>query len=351
MVTQKTHELKFDESKCQACETRDCLTRCQYMNLDAQEAGTEMEKIIRGEDSRVLHDCRTCYACEEYCPMGNHPFYLIVKRQEELNIPPLPEPIIKQGVQMGIPFRGDPEIREINGPVLNMGVFSPLTRLAEGKLFETHTPISTDSRKMHHFFCQLMYLHFARTSVINERLPAVIDTIAAYKPTEVVHFHDECYGTYTHYAPAFGIEVPFQSIHLFEHLYNRLLDLKDQIRPLKYKVAYQRPCSSRLSPDAHPFVDRIFDLIGVHHVEREHKDENALCCGSTILSQRKEGSRRFSLEIQKKNISDMKDAGAELCIFNCPACMQTMGKQVAESGIMPIWMSDLCRMAIGEKPA
>lgn len=344
-------KLNFDENKCLACETRDCLVKCQYLDMDAAEAGEEMEKLIAGKDCRVLHECRTCYACEEYCPMGNHPFYLIVQRQEELNIPPLPEPLIKQGVQMGIPFRGDPEIEPVNGPILNMGVFSPLTRLCQGKLFEGLTPISTDSRKMHHFFCQLMYLHFARTSIINERLPAVIDTIAAYRPTEVVHFHDECYGTYTSYAPAFGIEVPFTSIHLFEHLYNRLLELKDQIRPLNYKLAYQRPCSSRLSPQAHDYVGKIFDLIGVEPVEREYVDENALCCGSTILSQRQKGSRRFCLDLQKKNIGDMKQAGAELCIFNCPACMQTIGKQVAENGIMPIWMSDLCRMAIGEKPS
>ncbi|MCF8036690.1 MAG: (Fe-S)-binding protein [Desulfobacteraceae bacterium] len=344
-------ELKFDESKCHACETRDCLTKCQYMDLDAEAAGIEMEKLISGQDSRVLHECRTCYACEEYCPAGNHPFYLIVKRQEELGIAPLPDPIIRQGIQVGVPFRGDPEITEINGPVLNMGVFSPLTRLIQGKLFEGLTRISTDSRKMHHFFCQLMYLHFARTSVINQRLPGVIETISAYKPTEVVHFHDECYGTYTSYAPAFGIEVPFRSIHLFEHLYNRLNELSDEIRPVNYKVAYQRPCSSRLSPDAHAYVDMIFDLIGAEHVSRRYVDENALCCGSTIVSQKQEGSRRFCLELQEKNIEDMKQAGAELCIFNCPACMQTMGKQVAENGIMPIWMSDLCRMAIGETPA
>ncbi len=344
-------KLNFDENKCLACDTRDCLTKCQYMDLDVSEAGAEIEKLINGEDSRVLYECRTCYACEEYCPMDNHPFYLIVKRQEELDIPPLPEPIIKQGVQLGIPFRGDPKIEEINGPVLNMGVFSPLyPSLIQGsKLFEGLTPISTDGRKMHHFFCQLMYLHFARTSVINERLPAVIDTINSFKPTKVVHFHDECYGTYTHYAPAFGIDVPFTSVHLFEYLYHRLLELKDQIQPLNYKVCYQRPCSSRLSSDKHKYVDKIFKLVGCEHVKREYMDENALCCGSTILSQRREGSRRFSLELQNRNISDMKQAGAELCIFNCPACMQTMGKQVAESGIMPIWMSDLCRMAIGEK--
>ncbi|MFO7931381.1 MAG: (Fe-S)-binding protein [Desulfosalsimonas sp.] len=344
-------QLDFDQNICLACETRDCLTKCQYMDLDEKQAGEEIQKIINGEESRVLHDCRTCYACEEYCPAGNHPFYLIVSRQEELGIDPLPAPIVKQGVQVGIPFRGEPEIEEINGPVLNMGVFSPLSSLARGRLFEGLTIISTDSRKMHHFFCQLMYLHFARISVINHRLPGVIETIDSYKPTEVVHFHDECYGTYTSYAPAFGIEVPFRSIHLFEHLYNRLSELKSEIQPLNYRVAYQRPCSSRLSPDAHGFVDKIFEMVGVDHVLRKYEDENALCCGSTIISQKKDGSRRSCLDQQKKNIEDMKQAGAQLCIFNCPACMQTMGKQVAEHGIMPIWMSDLCRMAIRELPA
>lgn len=344
-------ELRFDEKKCLKCDTRDCLTKCQYIDMSEDEAAVEMGKLIRGENSRVLEECRTCYACEEYCRRGNHPFYLIVQRQEQLGRPPLPDPIIKQGVQMGIPFRGEPEMAEINGPVLNMGVFSPLSNLAQGKLFEGLTLISTDKRKMHHYFCNLMYLHFARISVINERLPGIIDTIAAHKPTEVVHFHDECYGTYTSYADAFGIPVPFKSVHLFEYLYNRLKEFKDSIKPLGYKVAYQRPCSSRLSAEKHQFVNKIFDLVGVTHVDREYVDENALCCGSTFMSQKQAGSRKFCLDIQKRNIADMKKAGAQLCIFNCPACMQTIGKQVAEEGIMPIWMSDLCRMAIGEKPA
>lgn len=340
--------LKFDPNTCTVCETRDCLTKCQYLDFTVADAAFEMEKIIQGKASRVLIQCRTCYACEEYCPMGNHPFYLIVSRQEELNLLPLPEPIIKQGVQLGIPFRGEPQIEKVNGPVLNMGVFSPLTHLAKGKLFDGLTPISTDKRKMHHYFCNLMYLHFGKLSVINERLPGVIATIAAHNPTEVVHFHDECYGTYTSYADAMGIDVPFKSVHLFEYLYRRLEELKDEITPLGYKAAYQRPCSSRLCSQTHQFVDKIFDLIGVEHVKREYVDENALCCGGVILSQRQKGSRRSSLELQKRNISDMKSAGAQLCIFNCPACMQSIGKKVAEQGIVPVWMSDLCRMAIGE---
>jgi len=53
---------------------------------------------------------------------------------------------------------------------------------------------------------------------------------------EVIHFHDECYGAYTHLAPAFGIDVPFKSVHLFEYLIRRLDDLKDYITPLNQKI-------------------------------------------------------------------------------------------------------------------
>jgi Fe-S oxidoreductase len=69
------------------------------------------------------------------------------------------------------------------------------------------------------------------------------------------------------------------------------------------------------------------------------------------MGQKKEGSRQYCAEIQRKNIEDMKSAGAQICVFNCPACMQTLGKPVGKSGIMPLFMSDLCRLAIGEKVA
>ena len=79
-------ELVFDKATCFSCEFVNCLTRCQYMDIDRNTAMAEMNKIINGQDSFVLHDCVTCYACEEYCPHGNHPFYLIVERQEEKDI-------------------------------------------------------------------------------------------------------------------------------------------------------------------------------------------------------------------------------------------------------------------------
>ncbi len=343
------YKLSFDPDLCFSCETNDCLNKCQHIEIDPETARSERHKIVRGEDSFVLLDCVTCYACEEYCPNNNHPFYLIVQRQEEKGIAPLPEPIVKQGVQVGIPFRGEPVIEKIDKTALNMGVFSSLIPRVESRLFEDLTIMSEDPRKMFHYFCQLMYLHYGKISLIGERLEKILETIAAHEVKKIVHFHDECYGTYTSFASAYGIEVPFESIHLFEYLHGRLEELKEDIKPLGYKVAYQRPCSSRLSPDKHPFVAKIFEQIGVEAVDREYVDENAMCCGSTVLAQKKEGSRQYCNEIQQKNIEDMKQAGAQICVFNCPACMQTLGKPVAQSGIMPLFLSDLCRLAIGEK--
>jgi hypothetical protein len=135
--------------------------------------------------------------------------------------------------------------------------------LIQGRLFEGLTVISTDGRKMFHYFCQLMYLHYARSSVIKERLPGIIDTISRHKPTKVICFHDECYGTYTSYCSAVGIDVPFKPVHFYDFLYRRLTELKDTIRPVNLKVAYQRPCSSSLSPDKHHFVRDIFELVGL----------------------------------------------------------------------------------------
>lgn len=319
--------------------------------MDRETAKKEILKIARGEDSFVLHDCVTCYACEEYCSFGNHPFYLIAEKQEELGVPPVPRPLVKRTVNLGIPFRGEPEITEVNGPVLNMAAFADLTPMIKGRLFDGLTIISGDERKMFHYFCQLMYLHYGKSSVIKERLPGIVDNIARHRPTEVVCFHDECYGAYTSYCQAVGIRVPFQPVHFYEYLYRRLGELKDTIaRPLNLKVTYQRPCSSRLSPGKHHLVNDIFELIGAEAVPRKYIDGNALCCAGAIQGQRREGSRKRAAELQQRNVADMKTAGAEICIFNCPACFRTLGGLVADAGIKPMFMSDLCRLAIGETP-
>ncbi len=169
------YQLAFDESLCASCETYDCLVRCQYMNMSLDKAKEERWKIIRGEDSAVLRDCATCYACEEYCPKGNHPFYQIVELQEAKGFHPAPKPIEKQQVRM-MAHDGKISHRELKDPLIDLCGFSMFEKLSiQGSLFEGASVVSGND-----IFCNLMYLHMARNSIIKERLPKSIENLRKF---------------------------------------------------------------------------------------------------------------------------------------------------------------------------
>jgi Fe-S oxidoreductase len=304
-------ELKFDETKCANCKGVNCLVKCQYMDLDKDKAKEEWQKVINGEDSFVLEACATCYACEEYCPFGNHPFYLIVERQEEKGILPAPRPIITMWINQCQPV-GRFMVGKVEQKALSYCFLPQFNTLVKGKLFDG---IAWSVIFGQEFFCNAVYLHYAKASVIKDRLPKVIENIKNQGIKELVCLHDECYGTFTSLAPAYGIEMPFKPIHYFEYLYDKLKEIKKLIKPLNIKAAYQRNCSARLVPETDHFVDDIFGLIGVKRLEREYDKENSLCCAEIF---------RMS---------------------KGPA----LADKVAKRGIKPIHMIDLCKLAIGEE--
>jgi hypothetical protein len=53
--------------------------------------------------------------------------------------------------------------------------------------------------------------------------------------------------------------------------------------------------------------------------------------------------------IQKINLDDAKDAGAEAMTFLCPLCIQSLGAGTTERGMEIYMLSDLCRLALGEE--
>ena len=221
----------------------------------------------------------------------------------------------------------------VSPPVINMCAFPMLTGSIRGRLFAGSSIISgTD------IFCNVMWLHFAKNSVIRERVPRAIDNIMSCYlrdsgVTDLVCFHDECYGTYTTLAAAYGIEVPFRPIHLFDYLNKRLDELADFIKPLNQVIAYQRPCSSRLAPGTDDVLDEVFQKIGAVRAPRKYDRANALCCGGVPRAHQRD---EFADELMEKNISDMLDIKAVYCVFNCPFCMATMAQEVSERGLMPI---------------
>lgn len=336
-------DLKFDENLCLSCPTGACLVKCQYMELDKEQAKEEIINIFRGKDSPVLKECVTCYACEEYCRRGNHPFYLITQRREDKGILTAPRAITRQWVNIGEP-KGKYEVGRISKKALSFGFMPQFLDITKGRLFEDVMPSYFFGQE---FFCNVVYIHFGNTSVIKERLPGVIKQIHDLGVEEVVFMHDECFAAFDSLGPAFGMQIPFRSVHYFQYLYERLHTLKDLIKPLDVKAAYQRPCSNRLCSETHKYLPGIMDMIGVDLVRRTYEDENALCCGSIFRSM---FGYDLAADVQKRNIDDMTDNGAQYCIFNCHGCQNAMTAKIQARGIKPVHLVELCRMAIGEDP-
>ena len=332
----------FDSSNCASCEGIDCLMRCQWIDFEnIEDAKAEHMKMINGEDSRVLSDCTTCFACDEYCPHGSHPFDMMVELQEKYNSHNIAPKILEMTINR---FKPHDEVRlkeiDPDKPVLNKCAFvKSHAQHMEGPIFDMQYVAGLD------YFCNLLYHHVERDSVIKERTPIIIDNIKKQGIKEMICFHDECYGLYASYCPRNNIEVPFKPIHLFEYVYNYLKDHESDIKKLNMKIAYQRNCSNRFIPETDKWVDKICEIIGVERVAREFDRENALCCAASfpIL-----GKSKLVRPAQNKNIKDMLDHGAEAAIFNCGMCMETLASKTTRKGLKNYLLSDLARMALGE---
>jgi Fe-S oxidoreductase len=204
--------------------------------------------------------------------------------------------------------------------------------------------------KGRHYFCNVLFAHMGDESIMRDRLQVMVDNLAKSGAKEIVVVHDDCYAVLKGIAPEYGINLPFRPVSVFEHLRDYLREHQGDIKKLNLKVAYQRPCASRYTPEKDPILDDIFAMIGVERVKRQYDGVNAICCGVELAGPNlKLFPRGKNFEpFREKNIADAKDAGAAAMVYLCPMCYRTLGKKAKEAGLTNLMISDLCRLAIGE---
>jgi len=330
----------FDLSKCDICG--DCLVRCQYVDYSREKAIQEMTTLIEGADTAILRECVTCMACNEYCEKGANPYDLILKLQEEKGMLLVPEDRMQGFVTMeGMPtqvIKGDSD-----KPALSLCVLK--SRLpdeaVEGQLFDGLTIVDGGE-----YFCYVLYLHVARESYLRQNIRKFLDSLARLNTEEVVLLHDDCYTAATSKAREYGIKVPFRPVHIIEYLLRYVKDHPDRITKLNKRIAYQRPCISRYTPEKESMLDELFRLIGVERVARRHDRQDALCCGGLYMDMEPERGKKF----QEMNIADAKAYGAEAMVLLCPICWMRLSQPCRESGLPPVYITNICRMALGETP-
>ena len=325
-------------SKCNLCG--DCLVKCQYVDYDKEKAVAEIKALMEGKKAEILNKCITCCACREYCPTGADPHDLILRAQEKFGAFPI---TVKDANMMDLAFEvpnelipGDPD-----KPVLSLCVMErqiPEGAL-DGQLFKGMSIVKGGD-----YFCLIGYVHVGKENPIEKGAQKFIDKMASLGK-DIIFLHDDCYAMVHAKVRDYGISVPFRYMHLFEYLRNYLRDHQSRITPLGKKVAYQRPCASRYTPEKDLFLDEIFNLIGVERPPRKYERESAFCCTGPIIRVFPE----LAQEVQAKNIDDAIECGADALITLCPVCDRILRRPTTARGLNKIFITDLCRMALGEK--
>ena len=338
--TKKRIKKMWDASRCDLCG--DCLTNCQYVDYDKDKAVAEIRRLMDGEKAEILSRCIICMACVEYCPTGADPFDLIIKVQEKTGDSPL---YMDESSLLALPFLKSPSSL-ISGdpdkPVLSISISEPPEGAISGQLFE-----GVSVAKGPKYFSNFGMIHNCRESLVRKYAQRFIDSMSSLGK-DIVIFQDDDYTMIDKKVKEYGIDVPFKYMHLFEYLTNYLGNHQDRVIKLGKKVACQRPCPSRYTPEKYSLIDDIFELIGVERLERKYDGVNALCC-LFVSANMFDGFQNLASEYQGRNLHDAIECGSDALITICPGCHRTLSGPASSLGLSTIFITDLCRSALGEK--
>jgi Fe-S oxidoreductase len=322
--------------------------KCRYVHYDRDRAVAEIKLLMEGKDAEILSRCVTCMACNDNCPTAANPADLIFSLQEKIGACPITlfyKPVMEEyvkGLEGKTDFRqvipGDPD-----KPVLSLDSFQ-FEQFPEGT-FDSRLFKGMNVVRGGEYASLTGSIHMGKASLVEKYGQRVLDRLASVGK-DIVYMHNEGFVLANVKAKEYGFSVPFESIHLFEYLRNYLRDHRSSIARLNKKVAYHANCATRWIPEYDDFLDEVFDLIGVERPRRQYERLNALCCSVPVLFTNKE----LALDIQKKNFEDAIACGADAMITSCPICDWVLRRPSAKFGLPKIFITDLCRMAFGEKP-
>jgi Fe-S oxidoreductase len=336
----------WDASECNLCG--DCLVNCTYVHYDRDKAIADITLLIEGKDAEILSKCTTCMACSDYCPTGADPADLIFKMQEKLGTCPIVvvgKPLCEEVVRAF--EKGDDPAQLIPGdpdkPALSLDAFR-FDYFPEGtfdsQLFKGMTIVRGGQ-----YASLVGYVHMGGESLVERYGQRVLDKLASLGK-DIVYIHNEGFVLAHVKAKEYGFRVPFKYMHLFEYLRDYLRSHEKNISKLGRKVAYHANCATRLIPEYDDYLDEVFKLVGVERPTRKYERLDAVCCTAPLIYV----NRELAIDIQKKNFEDAIACGADAIITSCPLCYRVLTRPSVKFNLPNIFITDLCRIALGEKP-
>jgi Fe-S oxidoreductase len=336
----------WDASKCNMCG--DCLVNCRYAGYERDKAIAEIELLMEGKGAEILNKCTTCMACLDYCPTGADPADLIFKMQEKIGTSPIVvvgrtarEALVRafeQGEDPEQLIPGDPDKAALALDAFRSDNFPEGT--FDSQLFGGMTIVRGGQ-----YNSLAGYVHMGGSSFVEKYGQRVLDNLAKLGK-DIVYLHNEGFVLAHIKAKEYGFSVSFKYAHLFEYLRDYLREHKNNITRLDKKIAYQANCGTRWIPEYEAYLDEVFELVGVQRPRRKYERLDAVCCTAPLIYT----NRELAVDIQKRNFEDAISNDAAAIITSCPVCYGVFRRPSAQFNLPNIFITDLCRIALGEKP-
>jgi Fe-S oxidoreductase len=217
----------FKAELCDLCG--DCLVKCQWMKVEKPQAVEWMKSMMAGQQTPVLHQCITCYACNETCPRKAKPFDLIAQLQEKYHVFASQEIAAAEEARYAFtkPLTNYPRAERV---MTTCAFEKTHAHLTQGEIYDLPRVGGKP------YFCWMLFSHWGAESIQRKHAQEMVDRLALTGAKEIVCLHDDCYAMLAKLAPEYGIEVPFRPVHLSEYLVTRLRQDRHRIKPLNRRL-------------------------------------------------------------------------------------------------------------------
>lgn len=335
-IPDEYHEI-LGWDNCTACGN--CLVNCRYIDFSRQEAIEDIKKINKGlhAESKAVQKCKSCYACNAFCPNDAHPYerihYAWNERYEKEGFParagylmPGKLPNFRQSLHYIEKEKGlhkkwnspQPPAKTCLYPGCNL-LAMPL--LAQGEIFEK-LPVwgSWDE------CCGEMFFRMGALDVVKKRAHYLSEYYRDKNIEELVFVCPAGYNMFTHVLPEqFGAKFSFKTTFFTDWFINRINDGTFTIRnKLSGTVVMHDSCHARvLGGEFMESQRRLLRMLGLEVVEAQQDLKHGLCCGVAA------GCNSYSLfdlvGCGLKGLAALDKSAADEAAMYCTGCLLTLG--------------------------
>ncbi|MBN2159746.1 MAG: (Fe-S)-binding protein [Spirochaetes bacterium] len=320
-----------------ACvECGDCLVRCRYMSFTREEAKAEMGKVNRGEPSRALDGCMSCYACNAFCEKNAHPYerihYAWNDRYEREGLParasylmPSRQPNFREDMSFTDEERelhrrwaaDDPPARTVLYPGCNLLALPLLVPKAVMNVLPVWGRWD--------LCCGEMYFRMGILSKVREIAGRLTRFYRGKKIDEMVFVCPAGYNMFTNVLPQqFEARFSFRTTSFADWFMRKVAEGAFSPKRLSGDLVIQDSCHARvLGRDFMESQRRLLAELGLTVRETPRNREDGLCCGMAA------GCNSYSafdlLRHGMRNIRSLDRAEGGEIVQYCTGCYLTSG--------------------------